>query len=159
MAGPGKHIFTLSDKIEAIPIVHGSGNFTGEVRRRLLASGLDCLAVALPPEYQATVEAGIERLPQITLSGLVEPGGAISYVPVDPTQPAILALRIAMQESVPRRFIDWSTAVSALGGEPLEVWRHPDAYNLFQRDLLNVEKYFSKYGLTVPVTELLSRYF
>jgi hypothetical protein len=125
MAGPGKHIFTLSDKIEAIPIVHGSGNFTGEVRRRLLASGLDCLAVALPPEYQATVEAGIERLPQITLSGLVEPGGAISYVPVDPTQPAILALRIAMQESVPRRFIDWSTEVF----EPRQV-DFPDSYAL-----------------------------
>jgi len=35
----------------------------------------------------------------------------------------------------------------------------PDAYNLFQRDLLNIEKYFSKYGLAVPVRELLSRYF
>jgi len=110
VAAPDKNIFTLSDKIEVIPVVHGSGNFTREVRRRLLSSRLDCLAVALPPEFQDTVEEGIERLPQITLSGLMEPGGALTYVPVDPTQPAIMAVRIAMQEGVPRHFIDWSTA-------------------------------------------------
>ena len=35
----------------------------------------------------------------------------------------------------------------------------PDAYSLFQRDLINLEKYFSRYGLTVPVTEMMRRYF
>ena len=35
----------------------------------------------------------------------------------------------------------------------------PDAYNLFQRDLINLEKYFSRYHLTVPVDELMHRYF
>lgn len=35
----------------------------------------------------------------------------------------------------------------------------PDACNLFQRDLLNIEKYFTKYDLEVPIRELTHRYF
>jgi RIO kinase 1 len=35
----------------------------------------------------------------------------------------------------------------------------PDAYNLFQRDLINIEKYFAKYGLTLPIDDLMRRYF
>ncbi len=125
MAGPKKNIFTLSDKIEAIPVVHGSGHFTREVRARLLASGMDCLAVALPREFQDTVMAGIERLPEITLSALLEPGGQVTYVPVDPTQPAIMAIRIAMQEAVPSHFIDMGTEVF----EPRKVL-FPDTFAL-----------------------------
>lgn len=35
----------------------------------------------------------------------------------------------------------------------------PEAYTLFQRDLENVGKYFARYGLEVPVDEMMRRYF
>lgn len=104
-------LFRLNDKIEILPVVHGSGHFTRIVRERILASNYDCLAVALPPEYQITVEDGIDRLPNITLSCLEESEGAVSYVPIDPCQPVIMALRIAMQEGLHRAYIDLSVPV------------------------------------------------
>ncbi len=101
-------IFKISDKVRALPVVHGSGSYTREVRQRILASGCDCLAVALPPEFQATVEQGVGLLPLISLSCMEEADGTQSYVPVDPTQPVIMGLRIALQEGIAREFIDLS---------------------------------------------------
>lgn len=104
------HIFELSDKVQLLPVIHGSGNFTREVRRRILSSGCDCLAVCLPPEFQTNVEQGIQKLPFISISGLEEAEGTLSYVPIDPVQPVIMALRIAQQEGIPRKFIDLSVS-------------------------------------------------
>ena len=94
------HIFELSDKVQLLPVVHGSGNFTREVRQRILSSGCDCLAVCLPPEFQTTIEQGLQKLPYITVSALEESEGSLSYVPIDPVQPVIMALRIAQQEGI-----------------------------------------------------------
>lgn len=101
-------IFSISEKIQLLPVVHGSGNFSQAVRKKILASSCDCLAVCLPPEFQSSVEEGIEKLPYITLSCLEESEGRHSYVPVDPCQPVIMALRIAREEGIPRYFIDRS---------------------------------------------------
>ncbi|NIP99536.1 MAG: hypothetical protein GWM98_03170, partial [Nitrospinaceae bacterium] len=101
-------IFSLSEKINFLPVVHGSGNFSREVRQRILSSGCDCLAVCLPPEFQSTVEQGIHKLPYISISGMEEAQGTLNYVPIDPVQPVIMALRIALQEGISRKFIDLS---------------------------------------------------
>ncbi|CAI2718280.1 hypothetical protein [Nitrospina watsonii] len=101
-------VFALSDRIQVLPVVHGSGDFTREVRQRLLASGCDCLAVCLPPEFESTVQRGLQQLPTITISCMEEEDGTVSYVPIDPSQPVIMALRIARQENIPCEFIDLS---------------------------------------------------
>lgn len=127
------NIFHLSKRISFLPVVHGSGSFARVVRQRILSSRCDCIAVCLPPEFQASVEEGIERLPHITLSCALEKDGAFGYVPVDPCQPVIAALRIAKQEGIHREFIDWSIA----SFEP----RHfvfPDTFALRQ---LSLEKF------------------
>jgi hypothetical protein len=99
----------------------------------MLDSRFDCLAVPLPPSFQREVERAIDNLPAITLVTQAEPlrvagtdwspdretsdeelgdsDSAISYVPIDPCQPVIAALRIAIQEQIPRVFIDLETAV------------------------------------------------
>ena len=121
-----------------MPIIHGSGDCAVEVRRVLLEQKFDCLAVPLPPSFQRDVERAIEHLPAITVVTQAEPheyrstdwnpdrdtagdavhgddgddaAKAISYVPVDPCQPVIAALRIAREEHLPRAFIDLETAV------------------------------------------------
>uniref|UniRef100_A0A7C4QWS5 Uncharacterized protein n=1 Tax=Schlesneria paludicola TaxID=360056 RepID=A0A7C4QWS5_9PLAN len=115
----------LSSRITVLPIIHGSGDFAVEVRRRLLAEPFDCVAVPLPPSFQADVERAIDHLPQISLVMQEEPrdwsasawtGEAstdrrvASYVPVDPCQGVIAALRIAREEHMARAFIDLETA-------------------------------------------------
>jgi hypothetical protein len=99
----------LSERIQFLPVMHGSGMFAREISQQLLSVHCDCLAVALPPEFKETVEEGVDNLPRITLSCQVEIDGGMNYVPIDPSQSLIMGLRIAMQESIPRHFIGWST--------------------------------------------------
>ena len=129
----------LSPTISILPIIHGSGDFAIEVRRVMLSHNFDCLAVPLPPSFQESVERAVEFLPGITAvvqkeenpygtgtwtesgneDGLEETDEPefdageqdASYVPIDPCQGVITALRIAMQERIPRRFIDLETEI------------------------------------------------
>ncbi len=142
----------ISPRITVLPIIHGSGDCALEVRRVMLEQKFDCLAVPLPPSFQQDVERAIDHLPAITLVTQAEPArisstewnpdrntdeeadddlpAAISYVPIDPCQPVIAALRIAMQENIPRAFIDLETAIF----QPISAGL-PDPYALKQVEL------------------------
>jgi hypothetical protein len=142
----------ISPRISVLPVIHGSGDCALEVRRRMLEAEFDCLAVPLPPSFQRDVERAIEHLPAITVVTQPEPQGftgaewnpdrdaddegsddlpaAVSYVPIDPCQPVIAALRIALQENLPRAFIDLETAVFEPRSTVL-----PDPYALKQVSL------------------------
>ena len=111
--------FKINERITCLPVVHGSGDFAIEVRRAMLEEKFDCLAVPLPESFQAQVEQAVTQLPSIsvvvqpeTLShgsewGAEEPSENIaSYVPIDPCQPVVAAIRLAMQEHIRRAFID-----------------------------------------------------
>ncbi|MBM84191.1 MAG: hypothetical protein CMJ78_26855 [Planctomycetaceae bacterium] len=116
----------ISDRIHVLPIIHGSGDFAIEVRRVMLGQEFDCLAVPLPPSFQHDVERAIDYLPTITAvlqqettnyrtddwspeQDSFDDETVCSYVPVDPCQGVIAALRIAIQERMPRAFIDLET--------------------------------------------------
>ncbi|GIX04413.1 MAG: hypothetical protein KatS3mg114_0282 [Planctomycetaceae bacterium] len=133
----------ISPQITAIPVVHGSGDAALEVRRRLLAGEWDGIAVALPPSFQDEVEAGILRLPALSLvmqrewSHVTNENWAedaarpamgemwASVVPIEPCQGVIAALRFALEEHIPRFFLDCET------GEYTAVERsYPDPYAL-----------------------------
>ena len=98
-------VLKLSNNIHILPLIHGSGSFSREIRDRILSTNSDCIAVALPPEFQNSIEKGLDLLPQITLSAQLEEDGALNYVPIDPSQPLIAGLRVAKQEGISRRFI------------------------------------------------------
>jgi hypothetical protein len=135
----------LSPRIYALPIIHGSGDFAVEVRRILLGATFDCLAVPLPPSFQKDVERAVDFLPAINAVVQEEPqhfhldpaddeddrteeaelSRAYSYVPIDPCQGVIAALRIALQEQIPRAFVDCETAEFEPRGAIL-----PDPYAL-----------------------------
>ena len=93
-------IFYLSERIRFLPVIHGSANFTRIVREHILSTPTDCVAVALPKEFQTAVEDGIKLLPVISLCNQTEPEGKVNYVPIDPCQPMIMGLRIAAQEGI-----------------------------------------------------------
>lgn len=128
-------VLQLGRHVTVLPVVHGSGDFAVEVRRVMLSNEFDCLAVPLPPSFQNEVEAAVQWLPNVSVvlqreainkfksDGEFDPDardddddsgrpfgdeidGHASYVPIDPCQPVIAALRIAMQEHVRREFID-----------------------------------------------------
>jgi hypothetical protein len=135
-----QNILTIGDRIRVVPVIHGSGDSASEVRRVLLSSDVDCVAVPLPPSFQADVEEGILNLPGISLVAQAESPrfleddrdgpAVVNYVPIDPCQPVIAAIRIAMQEHIPRAFIDLET--DEFESIPAVL---PDAYALKQVSL------------------------
>src|SRR3954452_18551667 len=105
---------TIGPRIRVLPIIHGSGDFAISVRDELLERPYDCVAVPLPPSFQEDVEAAIENLPSISVVAQLDadPDDAehgFSYVPIDPCQGVIAALRLAMGERIAREFIDMET--------------------------------------------------
>ena len=118
----------LSPRITILPIIHGSGDFALAVRQMMLEHSFDCLAVPLPPSFQRQVELAIDWLPMPTLVAeqpFISPptpwqpeedpeeddrtASRLSYVPIDPCQGVIAALRMAMGEHIPRAFVDLET--------------------------------------------------
>ena len=140
-------LFDIGPHVTAMPVVHGSGDFASEVRRVMLKHSFDCVAVPLPESFQAAVEFAILDLPAssaVVQRAIGQPEWVpetetndelpqSSYVPVEPCQPVIAALRVAMEERIPRQFIDLETNHFQPNGVPL-----PDAYALKQ---LSFEKF------------------
>src|ERR687893_43165 len=95
----------IGPRVRVLPVIHGSGDFAVRVREELLARTPDCLAVPLPPSFQEAVESAVARLPVV--SAVVQrnaDGDDYSYVPIDPCQPVIAAIRLALGEHIPRAF-------------------------------------------------------
>ena len=140
----------ISDRITCLPVVNGSGACALAVRKWLLENPCDCLAVGLPDSFRSSVLEAVEQLPNPAMVlqrsvpgyqstwtpdpaeevadddnevlGEVE---AWSYVPIDPCQPVIMALRIALGEHWPVAFCDLETnAYQPIAAEM------PDAYAL-----------------------------
>lgn len=144
-------VLRLSDRIFVAPVIHGSGDFAVEIRRLMLSARIDCLAVPLPRSFQEAVETGIEHLPALSVAVQEEPRDwsesssgdmldqddsdedmhiadgrpRVSYVPIDPCQPVIAALRVARGERITRAFIDVETTQWQATSVVL-----PDAYAL-----------------------------
>lgn len=110
-------VLQLGSKITLVPVIHGSGDMALEIRRLMLEHKFDCVAVPLPESFRDAVELGIEQLPTVTV--VVQREGnpfsdnsdepSASYVTIDPCQPVIAALRIAMGERMARAYIDLET--------------------------------------------------
>ena len=83
-----------------MPLVHASGDMAQEVRETLIARHYDCLALPLPESLVAeAVEAAVEcPRASLPLSWEGEDGEkpVASYVPIDPCQPVIMGIRVAM---------------------------------------------------------------
>jgi len=124
----------LGPRIRVLPIIHGSGDFAVRAREELLNRPYDCLAVPLPPSFQEEVESAVEHLP--TISAVVckdADGDDYNYVPIDPCQGVIAAIRTAIGERIPREFIDLETptfqSVDADYPDPYALKRvSPDAF-------------------------------
>ncbi|MEM1063346.1 MAG: hypothetical protein AAGJ97_13555, partial [Planctomycetota bacterium] len=118
-------VFALSENVGVLPVVHGSGDFAFEVRRLLLTGTIDRLAVPLPPSFREAVLSAVGRLPAVSVvlqRALTSYGGewspeddsdddeaGVSYVPIDPCQPVVAAIRGALQQRLPVEFVDLET--------------------------------------------------
>lgn len=136
-------VFRLGHKITILPVIHGSADCALEVRRRMLDGQFDCLALPLPPSFGPALESALEWLPspgivvqrpvstwETNSPSMSTRDPACSFVPVDPCQPVIMALRIARQERLACQYIDLETNCFESYSMPL-----PDPYALKRTSL------------------------
>lgn len=96
------------NNIRFVPCVHRRVTFAEHVRREALAWQPDVIAVELPATLQEWIVRGVLRLPQISAVCWeeAEHPGELAYLPIDPCDALIEAVRLGCQFELPVEFID-----------------------------------------------------
>ena len=110
-------------QIRFVPVLHNCLEFALEVREQFTEFQPDHLAVEFPPSLKETILEGIKRLPLLSVVHYREQDGTFIYLPLEPTDGQVEALRMALAQNIPIHFIDRDTE-----GYPLEAELLPDAY-------------------------------
>ncbi len=98
--------------IHCVPVIHGRLAFAIEVRKHLLSRSFAAVAVELPASLKQGFEAAITQLPQVSVvvyreqPAFLEPEAPWSYVPVQPADGIVEAVRIAQRERIPVAYVD-----------------------------------------------------
>ena len=125
----------VDETLTLLPVVHGNASYAVALRRFLLDHSFDCIAIPLPNSFRSAVIAGVEQLPtpsavvqvsssqsradaaddeedsdkdiENTSGGDEDTNGlAATYVPIDPCQAVITAIRFGISDRTPLHFID-----------------------------------------------------
>ena len=96
------------NNIRFVPCAHRRVTFAEHVRREALAWRPDVIAVELPETLEEWIVRGVMRLPQISAVCWeeAERPGELSYLPIDPCDGLIEAVRLGCQFEIPVAFID-----------------------------------------------------
>ncbi len=111
--------------VHFVPVLHNRLEFALEVRRRFEEVRPDCVAVEYPPTLRRAVLAAVERLPHLSVIHYNEADGAFVYLPIEPTDGQVEAVRLALERGLPVHFVDRDTE-----GYPLDRSPMPDPYAL-----------------------------
>lgn len=112
------------DAVEIWPILHGVFELAVATRQRLLAAPPACVAVELPETLSRPVLRGVDRLPYLSMVHYVGSQGPV-YLPIEPTDPIMEALRFALDHDLPCALVDRDVETY-----PLLRQRVPDPYVL-----------------------------
>ena len=126
------------DNICLVPLISGKVSIAREVKEIFLNLPFDCLAIGLPESFFSLTLQGIQSLPYINVLLAQERKGFYHYFPIDPCDGMVEAIRLAMQEGCPIRFID-----REMGDLPPPLWikSNVSGYNLSQSGLVLPDEY------------------
>lgn len=100
------HLSSLErGRFRYLPVVPGRIEFAAEVRRRILAARPDVVAIELPATLEDVYLEAVRRLPQISVI-LYNDGEDTVYVPVEPADPFVEAIRTAQETGAQIVFAD-----------------------------------------------------
>jgi hypothetical protein len=91
----------LADSITLMPYVHGRLAYARHVRDLCLANKFDCICVDLPASLEDHCAEAVGDLPYISAVVAWAADDPVFYVPIDPCDAAIEAIRQSMQLHVP----------------------------------------------------------
>lgn len=127
--------------IRFVPSIHQRMIFADEVRRIAGEWRPDCIAVELPPGLKQWIIRGVMQLPQISVvcHPVADREGSLFYVPIDPADSLIEAVRWAISNEVQIEFLDGAADAGARTIEAIPAEsRLPDDWMIGQ---IGLEKY------------------
>jgi hypothetical protein len=89
-----------------VPVLHGRLEFAVAVRQALLGTQPDCIAVELPETLTAHVLRGVARLPLLSVVAYHDGRGLPVYLPIEPADPLIEAVRYGLEHDLPVHLVD-----------------------------------------------------
>jgi hypothetical protein len=125
-----------------VPVLHGRLEFAAAARQALDGVQPDCVAVELPETLADPVLRGVERLPLLSVVGYVDSKGLPVYLPIEPADPAIEALRFGVERGLPVHLVDQDVDHY---GRHQEL--HPDPYAVKR---LGLKRYCDAYHEVLP---------
>jgi hypothetical protein len=148
-------VFQYEPWLTLLPVVHGSGSYATALREYVLKHPMDCLAVPLPPSFAEGVLNGVSKLPAV--SAVVQTAAAGkdpddrwieegprrgTYVPIDPCQGVIAALRFSVAERIAIEWID---------PESMEFhWKERDMPDAYAVEHTSLERFCSAMLPAIP---------
>jgi hypothetical protein len=109
--------------IRLVPILHNMMEFAMEVRRQFEEFRPDHVAVEYPDTLEEKILQGVKRLPLLSVVYYEETDGSLIYLPLEPTDGQVEAIRLGLSKGLPVHFIDRDTE-----GYPLDFSPMPDPY-------------------------------
>ncbi len=109
--------------VRIVPVIHNRMEFALEVRRQFEEFKPLHVAVEYPSTLKEVVLAGIRRLPLLSVVHYQENDGTFIYLPLEPTDGQVEALRLAVEHDLPVHMVDRDTE-----GYPIDRSPMPDSY-------------------------------
>ncbi len=119
---------TSKDKIQwknirMAPVLHNRMEFAIEVRNAFEEFRPQHVAVEYPDTLKDKILEGVKRLPLLSVVHYEEKDGTFIYLPLEPTDGQVEAIRLALSNDIPVHFVDRDTE-----GYPLDFSPMPDPY-------------------------------
>jgi hypothetical protein len=111
--------------IRLVPILHNRVEFALEVRDQVASFKPEIVAVEYPSTIGEKVLEGVKRLPLLSVVYYEEDNHTFIYLPLEPTDGLVEAVRLALSKNLPIYFIDRDTE-----GYPIERAPMPDPYSI-----------------------------
>lgn len=123
--------------VHALPVVHYKMEFAEAVRRSFDVLSPDAIAVELPVTLTSYIKAGVKRLPAISVICYQTKKGEVVYLPIEPADPLIEAVRCGLSANLPVFYIDPDIDEYPRYREPV-----PDTYSVHR---LGVKAYYNAF--------------
>jgi len=111
--------------LRIVPVCHDRMEFAVAVRQAIRHFRPQAVAVELPPALGEVFQRAVDRLPYLSVLVYQDEDGQAMYVPVEPADPLVEAVRTAHELDVPVHFVDLHVTSYPEHRDPL-----PDAYLL-----------------------------
>jgi hypothetical protein len=126
-----------SDPVSVLGVAHYRVEFADLVREEIARLGPSAIAVELPSTVEAAVARAIRRLPRLSIVVYTLASGQTVYLPIEPTDPLVEAVRSGAEHGIPVAFVDLDLDDYPAYRDPL-----PDPYALVR---MGYARYRSSY--------------